>query len=156
MNRIKQCIDHLLSLEKSPQKLAMSCCLGIFIGTSSLLGIQTWVAIFLSWLFGVNALLVLAVLYIVNNPFTMAPIIVADYAIGHWIIERWMGVDLVAYNPSWMYWIDDKIGSIIYQYLGITTLCFWCYIFGGILFALLCSVPLYPFLKFFFARKIKG
>ena len=152
MQFFKNFINRLLVMEKSPHKLALGCCLGIFMALSPFLGIQTWLAIPLSWLFGVNTLLVIAVLYLVNNPFTMFPIVVADYAVGHMVIERWMGMNLVAYNPSWMGWINSKIGPTLYKYLGVTQVCFWCYILGGLLLATICSLPLYPFLKKFFSH----
>jgi uncharacterized protein (DUF2062 family) len=155
MKFFKNLLNRLLAMEKSPHKLALGCCLGIFMAMSPFLGIQTWLAIPLSWLFGVSTLLVIAVLYLVNNPFTMFPIVVADYAVGHCIIERWMGMDLTVYNPSWMGWINSKIGPTLYKYLGVTQVCFWCYILGGLLLATICSLPLYPVLKKFFAYKLQ-
>lgn len=152
MERIKKYLSHLLSIEKSPHKLAVGCCLGIFIAMSPFLGIQTWIAIPLSWLFRVNALVVITVLYIVNNPFTMIPIVLADYIVGHWIMVKWLHVDLASYNPSWIHWLELKIGPALHKYLGVTSICFWCYLAGGIILALLCSISLYPLLRFFFVR----
>lgn len=155
MEFFKNLSNRLLGMEKSPHKLALGCCVGIFIGTSPFLGIQTWIAIPLGWLLGVSIPLVIAVLYVVNNPLTMFPIVVADYAVGHVVLEKWLGIDLVAYNPSWMGWVNSKIGPTLYKYLGVTNVCFWCYILGGLLFATLCTLPWYPILKKFFARKLQ-
>ena len=155
MHFLKRFLNRLLAMEKSANKLALGCCLGVFIATSPFLGIQTWIAFPLAWLFGVNALIIIAVLYLINNPLTMLPIVVADYAVGHWIIEQWMGINLVIYNPSWMGWVNTKIGPTLYTYLGVTEVCFWCYILGGLLFATICSLPLYPLLRWFFARHVR-
>lgn len=148
----KKLATQLVKLEPSAARLSASCCLGICLATSPFLGLQTWIAIPLAWAFKLNAKVAVAVLWIVNNPFTMIPFVVVDYATGYWVIERLLGIDLMAYNPSFMYWINDKIGGAIYSYLGVEHLCFWCYILGGLLFCLLVSWPWYWLFKRSFAR----
>ena len=153
-NFFKKIGNKLFALEKSPHRLALSCALGIFIAMSPFIGLMTWIAFPLSWLFGVSAVTVIVVLNIVNNPLTMIPIIVANYAVGYWLIERLLKINLMSYNPSWMNWINVKIGPYITRYLGVKNMCFWCYIIGGMIVALCCSIPAYFLLKKLFTKRM--
>lgn len=151
---VKKVMDKLIAAERSPERLARSCCVGIAIATSPFITLQTWIAFPIAWIFGLNTIVIITVLYVVNNPFTMVPIIVADYACGYWLIDRLMGIDLVAYNPSWVAWINAKIGPYLQQYLGVTSFCFWCYIIGGLIFCAICSLPFYVPLRNYFRKKL--
>jgi len=153
-NFLKKISTKLLALEKSPQRLARSCALGVFIATSPFIGLMTWIAFPLSWIFKVNPITVIVVLNLVNNPFMIVPIIVIDYAVGYYLIERLLHIDLVPYNPSWMHWLNTKIGPYLEQYLGVKTMCFWCYIIGGLIFAFICSIPTYIILQRFFTKRM--
>jgi uncharacterized protein (DUF2062 family) len=148
----KKLAARLVAFEPSASRVAASCCLGICLGASPFLGFQTWILLPLDWVLRLNVKVSLVVLYLVNNPFTMLPIAVADYATGHYVLEWALGINLISYNPSFMSWINTKIGPTIYHYLGIEQLCFWCYILGGVLFCLLVSWPLYWLLKHSFDR----
>jgi uncharacterized protein (DUF2062 family) len=152
---IKKVVDKLLSSEHSPERLAMSCCLGVFIATSPFIGLQTWILLPLCWISRLNTVVAITVLYLVNNPLTMIPIIVADYAVGYWLLEVAFGVDLLQYNPSWFAWVNAKIGRYITHYLGVQNVCFWCYILGGMIFAVLCGLLCYFPLRRYFRHRLE-
>lgn len=153
-SRLKSVLNKLLTYEKTPGKLAASCCLGMQIALSPFLGIQTFLVFPLSWLLGLRWAGVMVVSYTVNNPFTMVPIVVMNYATGHFVFERFLGLSLAAYNPSFMNWVNSKIGPCINTYLGITELSFLTYVLGGLLFSFCLSWPFYPLFRMWFSKAI--
>jgi uncharacterized protein (DUF2062 family) len=151
MGFFKKFFYRLLHHESNPLKLAHAFCLGIFLAFSPYLGIQTLLAFLLSWVFKLNSKIVILVLYVVNNPWTMIPIMVLDYMVGQWIMNL-IGIDLMPYNPSWMNWMNQKITAYLGKYLGVTELSLWNFIIGGNVIALLVSFSIYPFIKRAFIR----
>lgn len=151
----KKFLDKILNAESSPIRLARSVSLGNFIAFSPFLGIQTLLIFGLGKLLRLNITVIFTVVYVVNNPWTMIPIAALDYSIGHWLTETVFKLDLMRYNPSWMAWVNNKIGYYLVQYLGIAELCFWCFIIGGMVVASVISLASYPFMKIFFTKLIR-
>lgn len=149
-------IDRLVRSEKSSKKLAASFSLGTFIALTPTIPFQTPLLFLLSWILRLNSAVTFAAVYLVNNPFTMVPIYIIDYAFGAWFFQKVVGIDLVRYNPWWV----EKFNAFLSRYIDVkkyfgADFCFWCLILGGLLFALLISVPLYPILKYTCDRLIK-
>ncbi len=149
-------MDRLVRSEKSSTKLAASFCLGTFIALTPTIPLQTPLLFLLSWLFGLNASVTFTAVYLINNPFTMVPIYIIGYAFGAWFFERVVGLDLVRYNPSWV----EKFNVFLSRYIDLkqhfgTEFCLWYLLFGGLMLALMVSIPLYPILKRVFDRLIK-
>lgn len=142
--RLKFFLDKLLAAERSPHKLAISSCVGLFVACAPFLGIQTFLALFLSFLMRLNTTVVILVLYLINNPFTMIPIVVIDYAIGKLIFETWLHMDLRGITPTWLASIDLYFTHKISSFLPETSFCMWYYLLGGFLFALVCALVSYP------------
>ena len=139
--------------EKSSSILAASFALGTFIALSPSIPFQTPLLFGLSWLFGLNAAVTFAAVYIVNNPLTMVPIYVIDYAVGVWVFQKVLGISLTCYNPAWV----ERFNTFISKYIDIKAylgegFCIWYLLLGGVLFALVVSVASYPFLKWGFDR----
>jgi uncharacterized protein (DUF2062 family) len=141
-----------LMAERSPKKLTFAFCWGTFIALAPIPGFHTPLLFLVSWLLGLNAVIVFAVVYLINNPWTMLPIYALDYLIGYWLVFSLAGIDLTPYNPSWMEWFNNKVGVYLGRYLGIKKLCLWYFLFGGFLLALLTSLSIYPFVKRLFIR----
>jgi uncharacterized protein (DUF2062 family) len=140
-------------LESNPSRLAYATCLGIFVGLSPFIGLQTWLAIALAWAFGFSIPLVFSVVYLVNNPFlTTIPIAIANYVTGYLFFTYIIPMNLCGYNPHWFKWIEQQIAPYTYRYLGISGFCFWYFIVGGLIFAILVSVPLYPVFNYLYTR----
>lgn len=137
-------LDKLVKAEPSAEKLAWSITLGTYLAFSPYLGLQTPLVFVLAFLLRANYAVVFIVLYSVNNPWTMIPLAAMDYAFGHWFIEGLLHIDLSAYDPSWMWWINERIGPYILPYLGLDEFCFWCFIIGGNIIALSVSLVSYP------------
>ena len=150
---IKQAVAYAkkaILMERTPKKLAYASSVGIFIAFSPFLGIHWLLTIILAWALSLNIAVIYAVAHLVNNPFTMIPVYVADYAAGKFIIGRILGIDLFPYNPSWMNWLNLKLSC-----LGIPNLSLWTFIIGGNILGLLLAFAAYPFLLHFY-RRIKG
>lgn len=139
-------MEKLVKRESNPSRLAWSITLGIFLAFSPYVGLQTVLAFVLSYLLWANSAVVLIVLYTVSNPWTMIPIAAFDYMFGHWLVESVLGWNLEQYNPSWMEWVNNKISGIT-SYLGIESICFWCFMIGGNIIAITFAAASYPFLK---------
>ena len=126
--------------------------MGIFIAMSPFFGIQTVLALGLSWVFGLNTVVVLVVSYVINNPFTMFPIVAIDYCTGYFLLEYLGGLSLYCYNPRWLNWVLHGIEKPLHKYLGFTHIAVLHYLIGGLILALLVSVPWYWVLKYVFTR----
>lgn len=140
----------LILSERTPRKLAFASSLGIFIACSPFLGIHWLMTIILSWLLSLNVAVVYAAAHVVNNPFTMIPLYIADYEVGKLIVERLLGLNLMQYNPSWMTWLNLKISC-----LGIPNISLWTFIIGGNILGLSLAIIAYPILLLLY-RRIKN
>ncbi len=121
----------------SPTKLAWSCALGVYLAFSSFLGIQTLLVFVFSFLLRAQASIVFAVLYLVNNPWTMVPIFFLDYGVGVWFF-KFIGVDWVALEPHWMQPVSDFLVAHLLHYVGMDRLGVLPYFVG----AHIVAVPL--------------
>lgn len=148
----KKRFQQIIASESSPTRLARATSLGIGIAFSPYLGFQTILIFVLSYLIHANAAITFTVVYLVNNPWTMIPIAAADYLVGQSLVEKILGLNLVIYNPSWMDWVNAKIGHYLVHYLGVSELCFWCFIIGGNILALSAGLMSYPFLVYFYKK----
>lgn len=137
--------------ERTPRKLALACAIGIFVAFSPLIGLHWLLTIIFAWIFGVNIVVVYAAAHVVNNPLTMVPLYLGDYAVGLWISNWLFESDLVAYNPSWMQWLNVKLSC-----LGIPNLSLWAFIIGGHVVAILASIIAFPLLMVFFKKILKA
>ncbi len=76
----------MLNLDDPPERTALAFAVGVFIGFSPLLGLHTILATIVAVLWRLNKLAIFTAIYI-NNPWTLAPIIAASWAIGRLIID---------------------------------------------------------------------
>jgi uncharacterized protein len=137
--------------ERTPKKLAIACTLGIFIAFSPLIGLHWLLTIILAWIFSVNVAVVYAAAHVVNNPLTMVPLYLGDYAVGLWVCDKLFQSNLVKHNPSWMQWLNVKLSC-----LGIANISLWAFIIGGHLVAFMASIVAFPILIRFFKKIIKS
>jgi uncharacterized protein (DUF2062 family) len=140
----KKRVVHFFESGLTQGSWARSCSLGCFIALSPLLGIQTPILFVLSPLFKANTWLVLTIVYVINNPWTMIPIVVFDYLVGYTLLRYLNAETLLNHNPSWMQFINNKIGPYLNSYLGIQELRIWCYIIGGIVVSCVAAIIIYP------------
>lgn len=89
-------VSAILSINDSPQKIAISFAIGIFIGMSPLLGIHTILGIVVASLFRLNKFVTIMGVYI-TNPWTIIPI----YSFATWFGARLLGIEKVIPNINW-------------------------------------------------------
>jgi len=78
-------IRNLLNLDDPPERTALAFAVGAFIGFSPLLGLHTILATIIAVVWRFNKLAIYTGIYL-NNPWTLAPVVAASWAIGKWII----------------------------------------------------------------------
>jgi uncharacterized protein (DUF2062 family) len=146
-HRIKGLVTKIIGLDPSPYKIAASCALGIFMACSPFLGIQTFFAVGLGWVLRLNVPIVLIVLYVVNNPLTMVPIIILNYLTGYVIFKKILDYSLEVNLPQFLIKTDTYLRTKLAGWLpcGIE-FSFSYYLVGGIVFATFCALVSYPFL----------
>jgi uncharacterized protein len=138
--------EQLVIKERSPTKLALSLCVGIYISFSPFIFLHTVMVLAFSWIFSLNLPAVWAGAF-VNNPWTMIPCYGAGYIVGEGLL--WMvGIDTTSINPSWMHGINATLA----HYTGMQGVSFWSFLIGGNLLGVVLGVMLYPVFKLIFAR----
>lgn len=141
-------MQRLFDIEAHPQRRAFSVAVGVFLAISPLIGLQTLLAVAASFFARTNIAVVLLVNYTISNPWTMLPLLAFDYVVGEFLMHKVIGINLVAYNPTWMTWIEDKVGPYFASTLGVVEIDFWSFMIGGTLFAACCAVVSYGLCRY--------
>ncbi len=147
----KKLIDRFVKKGISPHKVAWSSSWGMYLAFSPFLGIQTILVFFVAFIFRAQAAVVFTVLYTVNNPWTMIPIVLLDYLFGTWLFKI-LGISMALYEPQWMGWVNAKLTPYLTPYLGIEELQLWPYLIGGNIIAISAACVTYPLIKKVYLR----
>jgi uncharacterized protein (DUF2062 family) len=83
---IRRAIRSLLNLDDPPERTALAFAVGVFIGFSPLLGLHTILAALIALVWRCNKVAIFTGIY-VNNPWTLAPVVAASWAIGRLFIH---------------------------------------------------------------------
>ncbi len=159
MGYLKHKFDQIIAKEQSPDKLAKSFSLGMWIALSPFLGIQTFLVFILGLPMRVHTGVVLMLIYLINNPLTMIPIAIFDYLVGIWFFNDLLGINLALYNPSWMKsfnaYVETKLGGYLHNYINLADLSIWYYLLGGLIVATIGAIITYPLARYFFKKLLK-
>lgn len=140
----------IILTNRSPEKLAIAFCVGVFIAFSPFFGLHTIMTIFAAWYFELNFAVIYAASHIFNNPWTIVPVYVSDYVVGMKIFALF-GADPYAWaNPGWADWLNSKLT----YYVGLPEISLWAFIVGGNVLGLVVSILLYPFVIRIFRRML--
>ncbi len=139
ISRLRAKFEKLLFYEKSPKKVAIACGLAVYIAISPFIGLHTIMLIVSGWLFNLNIPLLLAVGYVVNNPWSMLPLCAAGYGVGYLMLHTWAGIPLAAGNPWWM----ATVNEYIHYYTGIDQISFWAFMVGANVLGVVLGVVTY-------------
>lgn len=152
----RKTLRRLLAIDDPPERTALAFSVGVFIAFSPFLGLHTIVATVLALLFRFNKVAIYTGTFI-NNPFlTLAPIILASYAIGALVMGRPLalpaeGVKLLK-EPHLLtagYWgeLSRHAWDVLLPFS-----------IGGMVLSVVCSLTAYPLtLRLLRMRKrIKG
>lgn len=158
MGKFKNWVEQNL-MKESPTKLAGSFAMGVFIAFSPYLGIQTLLIFLFGFLLKLNSKIIFTIVYVINNPWTMFPIIALDYMVGV-SVSQMLNIDLSKYNPSWMVsfnlWLNHKVGHYVSKYIDIPKLSFWTYMFGGHIVAISLGIITYFIMRYMFKKMHKN
>ena len=147
-NKTKTFFKVLVLKERSPEKLAISFAMGVYIAICPFVGLHTAMIFVFAWMFRLNTAVTFATGYAVNNIFTMGPIFLADYGVGYWLLHSIMGLQTHHINPFWVTYVND----FLYNKLSIPNACFWSFMIGGNILSIGAAVLSYPIVKFLFKR----
>lgn len=132
-------LRQVLHLEESPQRTALAFAIGVFIAFSPAYGLHTAMVILCSWAFGLNFIALMAGA-LVNNPWTLVPILGATYWVGALLLSR-------SDNPSFD-WQDVSFHAIYEQVLPYAIPFF----LGGVILSFLCAALAYPIAYFLVSK----
>lgn len=153
MRRYIECLlDRIIKIEHSSARLIASCCTGIFIACSPLLGVQTIAALGISWLLRLNGVVVFLVLFTINNPFTMVPLIVINYFIGYILFEYILHCPLTHMPVPFLGRLNTYLASCIDPLIAPLNFCIYYYIIGGFVCAGISVAITYLCLSTLFER----
>jgi uncharacterized protein len=82
---LRAAFRNLLNLDDPPERTALAFAIGVFIGFSPILGLHTILGAIVSIVGRFNKVAIFTGLYL-NNPWTIAPIVAASWAVGRWFI----------------------------------------------------------------------
>jgi uncharacterized protein len=144
LSYLKRCVYQ----ERSPQKLALSFCIGNYIAFSPYIGLHTAMVFFAVWFFSLNLGITFAAACGINNLWTLVPIYSADYIFGYWLVHKVMHLDGLLYTPQWLKYVN----YFFEQNLGISSPCLWSFLIGGNILGILTSLILYPLMVKVFSK----
>jgi len=145
--RIKSYIERLITYEKCPHKLALTCALGVFIGISPFAGFHTLMTFACAWLFSINLAALFAVSVLIHNPWTTVPVYVMDHIFGTWLFSL-LDIDCMQFDPAWV----ASCNMYLKEYIGVAGFSLSAFVMGGTLLAVSGGIIMYPLSKHLFSR----
>ena len=136
--------------ESCPRRLAFSVSLAVFIAFSPFVGFHTAMVFLFSWLFALNAAVLLAISMFINNPWTMVPIYAADHIVGDRIFY-FFGINSMEFNPDWV----SSLNTWIHHYTGMEGISLWAFLVGGNLLSFLLAGITYPVVRYLSMRRVQ-
>jgi len=132
-------LRQVLHLQEPPQRTALAFALGVFIAFSPAYGLHTAMVVLCTWLFGLN-FLALFTGALINNPWTIIPILGATYWTGALLLGR---TDVPNFD-----WQDLSFSGIYQQVLPYAV----PFILGGLVLSVLGALLSYPAAYLFFHK----
>lgn len=136
--------------ERCPRKLSFSVAVSVFIAFSPFVGFHTAMAFLFSWVFALNAGMLLAMSMSINNPWTMIPIYATDHVVGDGIFQL-LGIDGMMLNPSWL----SSFNAWLSQTVGMSGISVWAFVIGGNLLSILLAFSMYMVMRFVLAYRVQ-
>lgn len=132
-------LRQVLHLKESPQRTAFAFALGVFIAFCPAYGLHMILVGLFTWLFRLNFVALLAGA-LINNPWTIVPILGGTYWSGAWLIGR---TDTPTFD-----WHDLSFASLYQQILPYAA----PFALGGIILSLVGSFLAYPAACYFISK----
>ena len=135
-------LEKLTRKSHSPKKLAITFCLGVYIGLSPFIGFRTLITFLCGWLFALDLAALFAISFFVHNPWTIIPIYTLDHFVGQWFFGLF-NINGMQLDPSWV----EACSTFLKDHTGISGLSLSAFLVGGNLIGISISIILYPFIK---------
>ena len=148
-NSIVNRFRSFLSSERCPRRLALSVALSVFIAFSPFVGFHTAMVVLFSWIFALNASLLLAISMCVNNPWTMIPIYATDHLVGDKIFHL-LGINGMELNPSWI----ASCNAWIAKNTGMNGINLWAFLVGGNIVSILLALLIYVCMRYLMVERV--
>lgn len=84
--RVKKFLCRLLTLDDTPERIALAFALGVFLAFSPLIGLHSFLGLAFAFLFGLNRFALFLGVF-VNNPWTLVPIYTASSYLGRLFVD---------------------------------------------------------------------
>ncbi|HJT22232.1 MAG TPA: DUF2062 domain-containing protein [Nitrospira sp.] len=131
MASFRSLLRQVLHLQESPERTAVAFAVGAAIAFCPFYGFHTMLVVFCTWAFGLNFIALMAGA-LINNPWTLVPILGATYWTGALLMGR-------SDTPSFD-WHDVSFGAIYDQVMPYAV----PFAIGGFVLSLLGAVCSYP------------
>lgn len=139
MASFRSILRQVLHLQESPQRTALAFSIGAAIAFCPFYGLHMILVVFCTWAFGLNFLALMAGA-LINNPWTIVPILGATY---------WTGAAILGHSDSPSFdWHDLGFYAIYEQVMPYVI----PFALGGTLLSLIAAAVSYP-LAFYFINK---
>lgn len=138
MEKITGVFSNALYAGATPERLALSFCVGIYIAFSPFPGCHTIMMVIFKYFLNLH-FPTLFIATSINNPWTMIPFFSGDYVFGYWLIHSFLGFD-----PGW--------GFSFARLFGSGKICLWSFLIGGNVLGIAASLLCYPFMYRMFGR----
>jgi uncharacterized protein (DUF2062 family) len=144
MMNIRDRIKSLFRLNNSPNMLATSFAVGIFIAFSPTIGLHTISCLFFAWMFRLSKLVVFSAAF-VNNPWTMVPL----YGSCLWFGIKITGSTIVTPVIAWQTLTLSSAYHILRPYL-------WPFVAGTVVVGAAAAILSYFFIYWAVVRYRRG
>ncbi len=129
----REVLKTIIKLDDTPEKLALSFAVGVYISVSPFFGIHTILIIIISVLFGLNKVAAIAGSW-VNMPWTVPIVYYSEYKIGAFLLNKNIRFSLKPFT--------------IEHYLKSGSDAFWAIFIGSVIEGILFGIIFYFLLKY--------
>ena len=147
LKKVSATITKALQTGYTPDGIARSCAVGLYIAFSPFPGLHGVMMLACSTLFKLH----LPTVFLagsLNNPWTMVPFYSFDYAFGPLLVRSWGG-----YNPSLtisaatLQPYVPTISKALSKVVGSGSMCLWSFLIGGNVAGILAAALAYPLVR---------
>lgn len=142
----------MLKEGQTSHDFALAFAVACYVAISPFIGLHTLMSLGIGWFFNLNIPVLIAVSYLINNPFTIAPIMVGTYFFGYWFLHSLLKVSIISATPDWM----APINSFLTTHVGISDVSFWAFMIGANLLGILLALISYPIVKRCFTHVVQA
>ncbi|MBF0472668.1 MAG: DUF2062 domain-containing protein [Nitrospirae bacterium] len=141
LNKIKEKLNYIMSIDDTPKRLALSFGIGVFIAVSPLWGLHTVLGIGLAVFFNLNKVVTIAGVY-VSNPWTFIPI----YTFTTWFGIKIMRKDIPSVSIDWKHITFSNFFDSLSVFL-------WPFVIGSTIIAIISGIISGFIVYYYFKRK---